>query len=330
MSGWKTVLEKTFKHMKGFYYVLMDEKGETIRAGLPVYFVDSWLTGKRIVSIPFATLCDPLISKKEDLECLMHYIIKLHHDVKSCFIELRTFQSYSLFENVENYKFSHLEQFKYHYLPLSSDPLEVKKKFHQKSVRSAINKAARSPLNLNSKNSARELNDFYKLYFNTRKKLKLPPQPYRFIKNIWEEFSPSGHFHVILANYKDKPIAALALFKFKNRISTEFAGWDTKFGEFKPNHYLYWEAIKMGCEENHEIFDFGRTSTKNQGLRNFKKRWGTVEVFLPQFYYPSEIHRYIVDDQQSMSRKVIQKLLHERTPDFVAKIIGDFCYRHLG
>jgi len=36
VSGWKRVLGKTFNHMKGYYFVIVDENNN-INAGFPVY-----------------------------------------------------------------------------------------------------------------------------------------------------------------------------------------------------------------------------------------------------------------------------------------------------
>jgi len=45
LSGWKQVLEKSFKHIQGYCFVLVDEN-DNIKAGLPVYELKSCLAGK--------------------------------------------------------------------------------------------------------------------------------------------------------------------------------------------------------------------------------------------------------------------------------------------
>ena len=61
LSGWKQVLEESFPQMKGRYLAILSDDN-SIRAALPVFEIRSILTGNRLVSIPFATNCDPLIS----------------------------------------------------------------------------------------------------------------------------------------------------------------------------------------------------------------------------------------------------------------------------
>jgi len=71
LAGWKDVLEKSFKHMKGYYFTIMEDS--QIKSALPIFHVKSWITGNRMVSIPFATFCDPLISTQNEFIELFRY-----------------------------------------------------------------------------------------------------------------------------------------------------------------------------------------------------------------------------------------------------------------
>jgi CelD/BcsL family acetyltransferase involved in cellulose biosynthesis len=329
LSGWKRVLEDSFRHMKGHYFAILDDSGESIQAALPVYQVNSWLTGRRLVSVPFATLSDPLVRDSEELETLLSAAVRLYESSNSSYIEIRALNATQLLANKET-KLGCVSRFKHHYLPLKSDPEAVKKVFHAKSVRSAISKSEKSGLDLAEAKSDSDLQTFYNLYFITRKRLGLPPQPFAFFKNIWNLFHSNDQFQILLAFSGRSAVGGLAFFKFKKRLSTEFAGWDVASTEAKPNHFLYWEGIKLACREGYEIFDFGRTETENTGLLAFKRHWGTVEVDLPQFYYPeakaSEIDRGI----RQKGRGLVKSVLSRDVPDFIVQRIGKLCYRHLG
>src|SRR5438552_243855 len=71
LSAWKGVLEEAFPHIRGRFLALRDGLTGQIRAGLPLYTVTSWLLGNRIVSVPFASACDPLISTPEEFALLL-------------------------------------------------------------------------------------------------------------------------------------------------------------------------------------------------------------------------------------------------------------------
>ena len=80
LSGWKRAVEQTFQHIRG--EVVVVREGGRIVAGIPFYDVRSFLLGNRTVSVPFATLCDPLVSSPEQLETLISFLKS--RSVKSC------------------------------------------------------------------------------------------------------------------------------------------------------------------------------------------------------------------------------------------------------
>jgi hypothetical protein len=327
LSEWKQVLENSFNHMKGYYFVLNDNSENKIQAALPVYLVKSIITGRRLVSIPYATLCDPLVSNDNEFNRLSNAAIELLDHTKSSFAEIRTLKSYPLLEQKE---FIDERSFKHHYIKLESSIEEIKKGFHKKSVKSAINKSMKSGLKIIDATNEKELKVFYQLYFNTRIKLSLPPQPYKYFKNIWNAFSHSGKFCVLMAMHNNQPVGGLGFFKYKGRVSTEFAGWDTDYKAVKPNHFLYWEAIKKAYKEGYKVFDFGRTSCDNLGLLKFKKHWGTIETDLPQFYYPKSYKKNSLNQSWIKKKWIVKNLFNKKIPKFCIKIMADFCYRHLG
>ena len=325
LSGWKQVLEKSFRHMKGYYFALVDEDNR-ITAGLPIYEVKSKLTGNRLVSIPFATLCDPLISKQEDMNMLFQPIFELLKKLKSKYIKIGTLFSHAL---IQNNTFGVVDFYKHHYLPLNSSLEQLKKKFHRTCVRQRITRAAESNLKIKRGEDESDLSCFYQIYIQTRKRVGRPVQPYRFFRSVWDTFNPSNMITLLLAENDEKTIAGLILFKFKDRVSAEFSASDETYKDVSPNHYLFWEAIQLAHKEGYKVFDFGRTTPKNKGLMDFKRRWGTQVVDLPQFYYPKELAKIFNQNEESKKFKLVSKMCKD-APNFAQGIIGNFCYRHLG
>jgi len=325
LSGWKQAIEKSFRHMKGYYFALVGGDNR-IKAGLPVYEVKSRLTGNRLVSIPFATLCDPLISTSEDMSILFQRVLELSKKLESKHIQIGTILSHPL---IQNKTFGVVGFYKHHYLPLNSNLEQLKKKFHRTCVRQRITRAVKSNLKTKLGKDESDLNSFYQIYLQTRKRVGRPLQPYRFFKNIWETYYPSNQIVLFLAEKDSRFIAALLLFKFKERVSAEFAASDQAYKNMSPNHYLFWEAIQLAHEGGYKIFDFGRTSPKNKGLMDFKRRWGTKVIDLPMFYYPKQEAEHTAQNEESRKFKLVSKICRD-APNFAQGIIGNFCYRHLG
>lgn len=157
LSGWKRILENSFSHLKGHYLCLFKPDGETIQAALPVYEVKSWLTGTRLVSIPFATLCDPLISEEEDSEKLLSAATGLVKKTRAIYVEFRTFQSKVMAQHKD---LGCSAFYKHHYLSLEKEPEELKKNFHRTCTRQRISRALKSELTLKVAEDEQDLIDF--------------------------------------------------------------------------------------------------------------------------------------------------------------------------
>ena len=326
LSGWKTVLENSFPHIKGHYLALLDHTNNEIRAALPIFEVNSWLLGKRMVSIPFATVCDPLVGEKEDWELLLEHAIMLSHSLAASFIEIRTLHSHPL---VQNGRLTESRLFKHHYINLDKSLEEIKKTFHRKSIRQEIRRAEKSMLNLRFADTELDVGVFYHLYAKTRKRLGLPALPYRFFKSLWAVFHATNNVRLLLAENNERVIAGLIIFVYKDRCSAESLGSDIAYRDASPDHFLFWQAIQMAHNEGLKIFDFGRTAAANESLMVFKNRWGTVTSDMPHFYYPPTAVEKISETEVSFGYRFLRKVCHH-SPEFLFPYVGNFCYRHLG
>ena len=327
LSGWKRHLANSFKHIRGKYYVLRDDPGGSILAGLPVYEVNSWLTGRRLVCSPFATHCDPLVTDPGQIGVFLEELIRLSNELKCGYIELKTLKTDTL---INNQQFGVSRYYKYHYLNLDLPLDKLWSGFHRSCVRQRIQRAEKSDLQLKVGGTESDLKDFYRLLVMTRERRALPPQPYSFFKSLWDVFSPSKQSMLLLAQKDGVPVSALFLLLFKDSITAEYAASDKNFRDISPNHYLFWEAIKMAHEKGYKSFDFGRTSPQNTSLMDFKKRWGSQEVDLAHYYYPAHRAMAVSEKEESWKYKMVKKVVSLDLPAPVQKFLGAFLYQHMG
>ncbi len=326
LSGWKKVLENTFPHMRGHYFALIDKDTNVIKAGLPIYEIHSWLTGNRLVSVPFATLCDPLTSSEEQSDALITKATELMVHLKCAHIEIRTHTNNSFFFNKP---FGVNGDYKYHYLDLSKGEEVLWKNTSYKSIRYLINKAGKHNLQVKYAQNDDDILIFYKLYTDTRKRLGLPAQPYAFFKGVFDQFKGSGQVRILLACLDDRIITGHFHLNFNGRTSVEAMGEDNAFRNIGANQFLYWQGIRTACAEGYRIFDFGRTSIHNQKLIDFKKRWGTVETNLNTYFYVEGQKQIVVSSEKSPSYKLLRNLCRN-SPARVYPLLSRFCYHHLG
>ena len=326
LSGWKRVLEKTFGHIKGYYLALWDDANNDIRAALPVFEVRSWLTGNRLVSVPFASVCDPLISSSDEMRTLLESALDLSAKLGTSRIEIRTLSSSSF---VQDHRFGVSCFYKHHYLLLDGEPEELEMTFHRTCVRQRIRRAANSGLDLKVCDSECDLRRFYQLHLMTRKRLGLPLQPYAFFQLLWREFASLDRISLLLAERKGEAIAGLILLKFRDRVSAEFVATDASFRDVSPNHFLFWEAIKQAYRQGYNVFDFGRTWSQNIGLMDFKGHWGTRVVDLPEFHYPRRTSKGTANREEHTPYRAARSVC-KNAPDNAQALIGSLLYRHLG
>jgi CelD/BcsL family acetyltransferase involved in cellulose biosynthesis len=324
LSGWKEVVEENFDHIKAHYIILEDGNGD-IQAGLPLFEVRSWLTGSRLVSIPFATLSDPLASSAADMEALLDAAKALSKRLGIPRVEIRTTKSDVL---IRDPQFAGSYYFKNHYIELNADVEKLWRSFHSKAVRYEINRASRSGLTLRVGRSKDDMAAFYELYRSTRKRLGLPTHPHLFFTSLWDKFSPKGQMVLWLAEHQKQVVAGHIFFRFNGRVSIDFLGWDKRFHKTSPNHFLFWEAIKGAQNDRFQVYDFGRTSPDNAGLMAFKGRWGTRVADLPVFSYPGNGTSGRGNKERGLLYSLASGVCRV-APDSTLDFIGKMCFNHL-
>jgi len=324
-TNWMNVIEQSFKHISVQIITIRNDQNKIV-AGLPIYLVDSWITGRRLVSAPFASIFDPLINNETEMDTILNMAKNMFKENRCHYLEIRTLQNSHF---IDNKPFLRLNSYKYHYLKLV-EPDKLKKTFSRTSVRQPIKRSLKYGLLIKMGQNEAALKTFYKIYTGTRKYLGLPVQPFEFFKNLFDSLSPMNAISLFLAQKDGDTIAALIAFKYKNRFSLEYSGYNPNYLKLYPNHFLYWHAIMLAYNEGYKIFDFGRTAVSNHGLMFFKKRWGTKVEDLPNFYYPSSYAiKKNCNRESSLQYKLVRKVLRH-SPMIVSKIISGLIYKHLG
>jgi len=324
LSGWKRVLEESFTHMKGHYLTLLNQDG-SIRAAMPIFEIKSIFTGNRLVSIPFATICDPLISSREDMKALLDEAINLSKKLKCPKIEIRTLASVP---HILDNRICSVVHHNCHQLSLECGPEEILRTY-RRQFRQQINKSMKCGFDLQMAQDEAGLKEFYRLYVKSRKRLGLPPQPYHFFESLFREFLSSKYVTVLLVRHEGRLVAGLVMFKYKDRCSCEYIGSEEKSAHLNTRHFIFWEAIKAAYSEGYKTFDFGRTGINNENLMIYKSHWGTKAVDLPQFYFPKDLCSRLMPPDTSMSYKLIRKI-GKNVPDPVFQWLGNMLYMHLG
>lgn len=314
--AWLKALEKSFGYKS--YYVLLLDKNENLQGLFPLVHIKNFLVGNKIISLPFSTYCDPL-ADYEHLDELIHFLQKNFDDnVK---IDLRVKNNYSDFLT----DFSKTSDYCTHILKLKDNIDDTFNSFHPTSVRASIRRAEKNKLKIVWENSERHLKIFYELEFKLRKNLMLPPIPYNFFFNVFQELSKFNLINLPVVYHEGLPVAAGFILNFKDTYYLEYTASNKNYIGLYPNHKLFFEVIKKASENRYRFVDFGRSKLDNESLIKFKKKWGTEKHPIHHFYYPPQKNANSAD-RRSL-KKVIRRI-NSVLPDSILKIEGNIFYKY--
>lgn len=283
LPQWKEALEKSF-HYKPYYLSARDEN-DKLCGIFPLFQIKSWLTGNRLVSLPFSHICGPIADSDQVLVTLINEAKKLCHTLRCHYIEIRMRENdkgagTGIPRREVGLKVS--EHFSTHMLSLSQPDIVWKEP--DPSIRRAVRKARKDGVVIRKSDCAEGLRCFYKLNLKTKRKLGVPAHPFTFLFNIYEKLN--GLATLYLAEFEGKVIAGIIMMEFKDTVVYAYGASDDNYLVHRPNNLLIWTAIEGACQQGYKFFDFGRTSSAEQGLAAFKKRWGAQERNLAYYYYP--------------------------------------------
>jgi hypothetical protein len=324
-SAWKRVIEESFPHIRGYLIALRDGRSKSIRAGFPVYAVKSWLLGDRLVSIPFATYCDPLVERNEQFPLLLSEAAQLMATRKARGLECRPWQTVAL---ISQAGLNPTNLYKHNYLLLDKPLEELKSRCSRTCVRQWLTKAEQRKVALRIGSTSRDLDAFFGLFMATRRRLGLPPIPRRVFEAIISRLPPATR-QILIALAEDRPAAAVLVLKFKDTYSLEFAATAEELQKSGAGPWLYWQALQQACREGFHVFSFGRTSALNTGLLDHKRRWGTREDDLPVYALAGSGRPRRLVRERTLGYKSI-RWVTANAPQPLYRWLGEFCYRHLG
>ncbi|MFQ5737523.1 MAG: lipid II:glycine glycyltransferase FemX [Acidobacteriota bacterium] len=315
LSSWIRVVASAYGYTS---FCLALESAGKLRGIAPFLRVNSPLTGKRLVSLPFTSYCRALFPPLETSR-VVDLALKCHPDVD--YVEFRFPQeSQPVFEPPEPQL-----SFTTHVLNLDRSLDALVRTFHT-SVRRSIRKADRSDLRLRMAETEADLKEFYKLEVAVRKKHGLPPQPYRFFARMWKILRPKKLLFMPLVEHGNRVVAASLMLRFKDTFHYEYAASDRDFLRLRPNHKLIWETIQMAHREGARYYDFGRTSLTNPTLALFKERWGAQPQPLAYHRFP---RRRRVPGA-SVPLRPLLTFVHRRLPAPLLRLEGRLIYPHMG
>jgi Acetyltransferase (GNAT) domain len=318
--AWLEALSRTY----GYEPVVFTSSppGNPIKDGLLFCRVKSWLTGNRIVSLPFSDHCEPICDSTSELDSLISGLQTLLHQQHWQYLELRPISE--VFSEPCNLQgFQRTGRYFLHVLDLEPDLDALFRSLDKDSVQRRVHRAERGGLVERCGISEKLLKDFYGLLVITRRRHRLPPPPYAWFQNLTDSHGNAMEIRVAYTN--DRAIAGILTLRFKQTGYFKYGGSDPQFNKFGATPWLLWNAIVAAKSSGALEFDFGRTEEDNKGLFVFKSHWVKGHKELTYWRYPRALPLDLMGSWKLKVAKGIFSLMPKR----VLVASGELVYRHI-
>lgn len=287
--------------------------------GLVLCRVDSWLTGRRFVSLPFSDHCEPLVNNSSELDNLLVHMMRYVDAGKWKYIEIRPSSS----QPGSRTGFAKGAAYKLHSLDLRKSARDLFDGFHRDCVQRKIRRAEREKLHYEEGTSEVLLQRFYQLLVITRRRQGLPPQPLSWFRRLLAAFGENLKIRV--ATKDGLPIASILTLNHKQTMVYKYGCSDARFHNLGSMALLFWNAIQEAKEKGFEHFEMGRSDKENLGLVSFKEHWGAVGTDVSYWKY----ERWPGITTDSLEKSVLRHLVPV-IPDSILRVLGSLLYRHVG
>ena len=319
--GWLEALARTY----GYEPIVFTTSSPTaeLKNGLVFCHVNSWLTGKRLVSLPFSDHCEPLCDSAEEMKTLISYAQAEMKQRGWRYLEIRPV-SEALGQASAGIGFQPADSFSLHVIDLQPTLHDIFGGLDKDSVQRRVQRAEKAGLVEKRGISEDLIRDFYGLFVTTRRRHHVPPPPYAWFQNLVHF---EGEALEIRVAYKDEtPIAGILTLRFKRTSYFKYGCSDSRFHKFGATPWLLWRAVSDAKSNGAIEFDLGRTEADNPGLLAFKNHWVPNPKRLVYWRFPGTPSFVTAGGPKlQMAQRVFSHM-----PDRLLAMAGRLIYRHIG
>jgi hypothetical protein len=293
--------------------------GQELTGGFVLCRVHSWLTGRRLVSLPFSDHCEPLVSGTDEFQGLLSGLKEEAEHGKYKYVEFRPLTlSLGCEGGLQTCK-----SFCFHKLDLGPTPAELFVRLNKKSIQKRVQRAETEGLIYEEGRSAALLRKFYDLQVITRRRQQLPPQPFAWFRNL--AACMGEKLTIRVASKDNKPIASILTLRFRQTLVYKHGCSDKVFSNLGGTQLLLWRAIQDAKREGLLEFDLGRSDMRNEGLISFKDGLGATRSALTYWRY------FTVPATQGRDtwKMTVARQVFSYIPKACLTTAGGLLYRHV-
>ena len=314
---WLTALQKAYDYRP--LVLTMCPPHVPLNSGIVFCEVRSWLTGRRLVSLPFSDHCEPLLNEPAALGALLTHARRAVEAGRYRRMEIRPHSAQS--EDIAG--FQPKGGAVLHRLDLTSSTDQLFRSFHKDCIQRKIRRAERENLVYEEGNSEAQLLDFYRLMTMTRRRHGLPPQPLRWFRALVGAFG--SNLKIRIARKDGAAVASIITLSHRQTMVYKYGCSEASANKYGGTPMLFWRTIQEAKRNGQNELDMGRSDLDDPGLSVFKEHWGSIPAPLTYWRYPAKESRTKPAWQKSLANRVVSA-----SPDRVLQLAGNVLYRHIG
>jgi len=293
-----------------------------LRGILAVAEIPPLLGPRRLVSLPFSYAAGPLARDAGAAAALSEAVLERARERRIRRVELK-----SRGEHPAAAGFQRVSRYATYEIPTEEGEAGVWRQLHASSTQRSIKKGQKAGIAVRRGETTEDWLTMAELEERTAHGHGLPAPPRRFFVDGCRRLQRAGLADVYLAfTSAGARAAAITVWKGPRSWIYAFGASDPTYLEHRPNHALLWTAIRdsiaAGCR-----FDMGRAAPEQEGLVEFKRRWGGQALPLAYDYWPTPRGLNVVARNRGPVAAVAAAW--SRLPASVARL-GAGLYRYLG
>ena len=259
-------MERTFGYVCSSRYA---ERAGRITGVVPLFSIKNWILGRCLISTPLAVYGGISAADHASYLGLLDHARQMAKEQQVQYLELRN-RSGELEPG-----FHRNSRYVTFTTDLSPDP-EINLKRLPRDTRYMIRKAQKT--GLTSRRGIDQLDEFYKLFAISMRRLGTPVFPKALFSHLAEEFP--GQIDLLMLYSGGKAVSGVLTFLFRDTVLPYYAGAGPEAPRLAANNLLYWELMQWATEKGFRNFDFGRSKT-GSGSYAFKDQWNMKVSPLP-------------------------------------------------
>ena len=191
-----------------------------------------------------------------------------------------------------------------------------------------VRKAERAGIKFRPAENREELRAFYELHRGVRKyRHGLLCQPFDLFSAIWDRFIEAGDGTLLLGFDGETVAGGCLLLSVGETFYYKYAASHPDYRSKGASHGAVAAAMSLGLELGHRTLDLGRSDLAQQGLIDFKRRFGATASPLSRYSWKPDLYNAPDVASAEIIDGLSKLFTNSEVPDDITEQAGDLMYR---